>query len=555
LIAFGSLFIFSSLIAQTPEKISYQAVVRDNAQKLIANQSVGIRISILQGSATGTAVYVESHTVTTNPNGLVTLEIGSGTVASGSISGINWSTGTYFIKSETDPTGGTTYTLVGTSQLLSVPYALHAAQAETVPDNSLTFNKFNNSGALAGQVVTFNGSNPVWADPLGDISGVEAGDGLTGGAASGNAVLHVGGGTGINVGADAISLNTSYTDGLYVNEGQVNSISNPMLQDLSVNTAKISGAGASSGQVLSYNGSNVAWATPSGGSVWSLNGNVAYYNAGRVGIGTNSPSDDLHLYDAGNEGDMLIENSYPFLTFRTTTGNNAGILFEGSGGGYEGWIAHSPSNDAIVISGENTSTFNPKLVVASDGNVGIGAWTPTTELQVNGVITVGNLGIEDVGSFNLALNGDIVPRGGSGLLYDLGNNTATEHWDDVCANTFTVFSDARVKNSVETLGAGLNELMQLRPVKFKYNRNIDNDGTLRFGLIAQEVETIMPNLVINEDVDVNPETGEIMRTPAEFKTMNYMDLIPVLVNAIQEQQQRIEELEGIVESLRVRRIQ
>ncbi len=112
--------------AQTPEKMSYQAVVRNASGELVKSSSVGMKISILQGSSTGTTVYVETQTQTTNVNGLVTLEVGGGTPVTGTFAGINWSTGLYFIKTETDPTGGTSYTITGTSQLLSVPYALYA---------------------------------------------------------------------------------------------------------------------------------------------------------------------------------------------------------------------------------------------------------------------------------------------------------------------------------------------------------------------------------------------------------------------------------------------
>ncbi|MBC8344609.1 MAG: collagen-like protein [Bacteroidetes bacterium] len=85
-----------------------------------------MRISILQGTVSGTAVYVETQAPTTNDNGLVTIEIGAGTVVSGNFSTIDWTNGPYFIKTETDANGGTTYTITGTSQLLSVPYALYA---------------------------------------------------------------------------------------------------------------------------------------------------------------------------------------------------------------------------------------------------------------------------------------------------------------------------------------------------------------------------------------------------------------------------------------------
>ena len=126
-----SLFIlmFAGLMvyAQAPQKFSYQAVVRDAGSNLVADHAVGVQISILQGSSTGAAVYVETHTVTTNVNGLMTLEIGGGTAVSGDFATIDWSVGPFFLKTETDPDGGTNYTIAGTQQLLSVPYALYAA--------------------------------------------------------------------------------------------------------------------------------------------------------------------------------------------------------------------------------------------------------------------------------------------------------------------------------------------------------------------------------------------------------------------------------------------
>ena len=115
--------------SQVPQKLSYQAVIRNTSGQLVANHAVGMKISILQGSATGTPVYVETQTPTTNANGLASIAIGGGTVVSGTFAGINWSTGTYFIKTETDPAGGVNYTIAGTSQILSVPYALYARTA------------------------------------------------------------------------------------------------------------------------------------------------------------------------------------------------------------------------------------------------------------------------------------------------------------------------------------------------------------------------------------------------------------------------------------------
>jgi hypothetical protein len=151
----AAILLTATTFAQTPEKMSYQAVVRDSGDALVTNQAVGMQISILQTTATATetAVYVETQTPTTNVNGLVTLEIGgsSATVVSGTFSTIDWSIGTYFIKTETDPAGGTTYTITGTSQLMSVPYALHA---KTVTQPTYNVNTFY--AELGGYVIEIN---------------------------------------------------------------------------------------------------------------------------------------------------------------------------------------------------------------------------------------------------------------------------------------------------------------------------------------------------------------------------------------------------------------
>jgi hypothetical protein len=123
-----SLFTILSLqgFSQAPQAFKYQAVARDNSGNILASQAVSFRINILSGSTSGSSVYAETHTATTNAYGLVNLNIGAGTVISGTFSSISWGSNNYFIKVELDPTGGTAYTLMGTTQLLSVPYALYA---------------------------------------------------------------------------------------------------------------------------------------------------------------------------------------------------------------------------------------------------------------------------------------------------------------------------------------------------------------------------------------------------------------------------------------------
>lgn len=168
-------------LAQVPQKFNYQAVVRNGSNALVANTAIGMRISILQGSASGTAVYVETQTPTTNLNGLATVSIGSGSIVSGSMATIDWSAGPYFVKTETDPTGGTTYTIVGTSEMVSLPYAMYAAKsgasAAAGADTQITY---NNAGVASGS------ANLVWDNAASKLSATNAAVTSLGGAGTRN---------------------------------------------------------------------------------------------------------------------------------------------------------------------------------------------------------------------------------------------------------------------------------------------------------------------------------------------------------------------------------
>ncbi|RNC86795.1 MAG: hypothetical protein ED556_05065 [Winogradskyella sp.] len=169
----------SILLAQAPQKVSYQAIIRDSGGLLLTDTNVGMQISILETSATGTAVYVETHTPTTNANGLISIEIGTGVLVSGDFTTIDWEDDLHFIKVETDPSGGTSYTITGTSQLLSVPYALHSKTVEIgntldqAYDEGLAPGAGRSINADAGSVeilATDNFGLEVYADP--DFTGI-----------------------------------------------------------------------------------------------------------------------------------------------------------------------------------------------------------------------------------------------------------------------------------------------------------------------------------------------------------------------------------------------
>jgi len=200
----GYFLLIQELQAQAPSKMSYQALVRNTSNAFVNNQPIGMKISILGGSATGNAIYVETQTPTSNAGGLISIEIGSGTAVTGQFSSIDWSDDSYFIKTELDLEGGTNYTITGTSQLLSVPYALYAEKAGN----------------------TFSGS-------YNDLTDVPAGNSFDGAFTSLTDVP-----SGLSDGDDDTQLNESEVDAFVANNGYLStevdgSITNE-IQDLSL---------------------------------------------------------------------------------------------------------------------------------------------------------------------------------------------------------------------------------------------------------------------------------------------------------------------------------
>jgi uncharacterized protein (TIGR02145 family) len=154
------------IFAQAPQAFKYQTLVRDNSGTVMANQNISFQISILKGNSSGASYYVETHNTATNEFGLVTIEIGAGVVESGEISAIDWGDGLYFLKVAFDESGGTNYQLMGTSQLLSVPYALNSGSLTMVSPGGI---KYNITVDDAGNLV----STPILACPptMVDIDG------------------------------------------------------------------------------------------------------------------------------------------------------------------------------------------------------------------------------------------------------------------------------------------------------------------------------------------------------------------------------------------------
>lgn len=238
-----SVFILSMSIlltfAQAPEMFNYQGVARTSTGEPIADQNIGLQISILSGGVSGTAVYVETHSLTTNTIGLYNTQIGNGTLMSGDFTTIDWGASTYFVKVEIDENGGSSYVLAGTSQLLSVPYALYAKTAENVDDGDA-----DNTNEL--QVLTLNGAELSLSNGGGSVTltgGVDTDDQTL--SLSGN-ILSISEGNGVDISSvghqDLILSGTtlSITDGNSIDLSSIQGDTDTDDQTLSISGNSIS---------------------------------------------------------------------------------------------------------------------------------------------------------------------------------------------------------------------------------------------------------------------------------------------------------------------------
>ncbi|MDB0058377.1 hypothetical protein N8085_00575 [Salibacteraceae bacterium] len=329
----GMLLFSAIAFAQAPNKMSYQAVVRDAADQLLANKAIGVQVTIEQGTAGGAAVYVETFTPTTNSNGLVTLEIGTGNIVSGDITTIDWENGPYFIKTETDPTGGTSYSLAGTTELMSVPYALHARKA-----------------AIADSVVGgTTESDPVFtASPAGGISGSDISN---------------------------WNLDTSIT-----NEIQILSISNDTIYisdgGFAVLPVAVNNDNDSTNEIQQLISSNDTLYLNNGGGFvtftnlinWLQNSNDLYFETGNVAIGHDSPEHPLHIYDSVAHTGSDYKNGLLMQSRITNTT---------SGGDYAGIYSDVKGTDAY-----NTAVDGTSSGISSGTNYGVGGYARNATTNV-----------------------------------------------------------------------------------------------------------------------------------------------------------------------------
>ena len=498
------------LNAQSPEKLSYQAVIRNSADKLVANQTVGMKISIIYSTPTGTVVYAETQTPTTNANGLISIAIGTGTVVYGTFSIIEWTAGPHFIKTEIDPAGGTAYSITSTSELLSVPYALLSKDVQnkqwTESGSAIYFNtgkvgigKNPGTDLRQFQVLTTDNQAIAGVNNSASYATIFAQNLGTGPAAEFRNNLKIFDGTqaaGKVLTSDANGYSSWQQPSITVDAANFTGNGSP------ATPLKLSSMGASTGQVLKWTGT--AWdnAIDNDGP-WGEDDNYIYnYSGKKFGMGTNKPTQKLTIVDGSTSCYMNIQNS--------TTGYTAisGLLLGMVGN--NGWVSNYESGNLYL-----GTSGAARMTIASDGDVGIGIMSPLQKLDVNGAVNISGNSSDQLlfcgsaeaiwyngtyfswgygGTYNYF--GDKVTIGTSAVPgYNLVvNGTAAK----TGGGSWSTLSDARMKDLTGEYQKGLNEILQLKPVTFTYkagNSRELNSNEPQIGFVAQDVQKIFPEAV------------------------------------------------------------
>lgn len=359
--------------AQAPLRVPYQTIVRDGSGSTINSSPVGVRFSILQGSISGTVVYEETQTSTTTSLGLLNLEIGAGTPSIGTMNAINWQSGSYFLKVDVDPTGGTNYTISGTSSLNSVPYALHA---KTSGDWLNSGNNLSNTNSGNVGIGTSTPSEKLEVN--GNIR------------FTGNTFKRLGNGSGTSAGASGGSISIDAGSAFYSGAGASGG-------DVTINGGNSNSAGGQAGGNIIFQTGRNYW--NNGFNPNALHGDIIF-KGGLLNGGTSLPTAEF-MRMIGSNGFLGIGTSLPRhrLHVGPTTTDNQQVTIRGYGStGAWGGAAAFGNTNASVILGETSNTatigghnanlsawtdlaINPN---AAQGNVGIGTFTPTAKLDVNG---------------------------------------------------------------------------------------------------------------------------------------------------------------------------
>ncbi|HNW91132.1 MAG TPA: tail fiber domain-containing protein [Bacteroidales bacterium] len=460
------LMIMGYSFAQAPQAFNYQAVARDVAGNVIPNQALGIKISIHLGSATGSVSYSETFAPTTNDFGLFTLAIGTGTIVDGQFDTIAWGKNQYWMQVEMDPSGGATYTDMGTTQLLSVPYALFAERTKALPLGSL------------GQTLRHDGMG--W---LSDTS-----------------IFNDGTHVGIGVSVPTYKLDVWHPGSTGVRVKSRNSFSVVDIDAKSGDAAlRFAKDGINQWNIRNQPATNSLEFFEFGGGGTRL---IISDSLGYVGIGTTTPTNIFEVINGGTGSKFRVGNLVGFgLGFGQDYNTSNASYFLANGGSY--WhfcFADTPD-----------SSYVRKVTLDGGGNI----FRPYS----NNVMSLGS---------------------------------STYKWTAVYAVNGTIqTSDLRYKTNINDIQYGLNEVLKLRPVSYNWKNEKLNIGTGKnLGFIAQEMENIVPDVVVHTQTEIDKETNQPGSEFPDAYSVKYSELIPVLVKAIQEQQAQIEQLKQEIELLK-----
>jgi len=343
-------------LAQVPGAFNYQAVVRNTTGDVIANSNVSFRISILQESESGESVYVETQSTTTNAFGLVSLKIGKGTNVSGSFTPDSWGDVGHFIKIEVDPAGGSSYVQMGTSELLSVPYAFHA---QTVENDQVDDADADATNEI--QTLSINGTQLTLSKDGGTVTLPSSGET-----------------TGDNWGTQTV-VSDATLDGAGTTASPLTVVGD-LTDDQTLSL---------SGNELSISEGNTVTLPSGSSSLWTASGSNVYYTGGYVGIGTTTPYFNLALGGQGAE-----------LSFQdAATGAASGITWRESGNTLKARLTYYGPDAAFNLSNLATggdifinakdkidlqTNGTAKLTVRNDGYIGIGTTDPMEMLTIDG---------------------------------------------------------------------------------------------------------------------------------------------------------------------------
>ncbi|MEL6252521.1 MAG: tail fiber domain-containing protein [Bacteroidota bacterium] len=353
---------FAELIAQAPQGINYQAVVRGNSGNLQINQTLGVRFSIEDGT---NVVYQELHNTNSNGFGLVELVIGKGTPLTGTFNAVPWSQGPYFLKVEIDD--GTGFQNLGTTELVSVPFALYAETASTVENIVLTdLDDVANQAPMIGQVLKWDGTNWVPEDDLQEDGDIDPTNEIQSLSIAGNIIsLNNGGGS---VALPSLNLTVGagldYSGNVLTNSGDIDAS-----DDITIGTP----AGGDLGgvypnpTVAALQGLAISAVPPAAGQV------LAFIN------GQWEPADDNNLFGATAGGDL--SGTYPDPTVSGIQGNSVSNSAPATGQVLK-WDGSqwTPSDDQSGSSVWNTSGTTAYY---NSGDVGIGTTVPDASLEIN----------------------------------------------------------------------------------------------------------------------------------------------------------------------------